>query len=161
MRTVWRHAFNVLWVLSLMMFIATAVLWVRSYRTLATLDDADSISFTRRDPIWWIISYPGRATLCRQVGRDWDIDLDGFEILGIKYGGGRGPGSLLWNLSVPYWMLATVFAVSPIMRLALWRRFRRAARRRRVGRCAKCGYDLRATPQRCPECGTEPTVSAA
>jgi hypothetical protein len=32
---------------------------------------------------------------------------------------------------------------------------RLAARQRSAeNRCVKCGYDLRATPERCPECGT-------
>jgi hypothetical protein len=51
---------------------------------------------------------------------------------------------------VPYWFLACVPALT-----GLWC-IRRARRRPAALVCASCGYDLRATPDRCPECGQSP-----
>jgi hypothetical protein len=52
---------------------------------------------------------------------------------------------------VPYWALMASTIVTP----ASWLLHRhRRRRRRKEGRCPACGYDLRATPERCPECGT-------
>jgi hypothetical protein len=57
----------------------------------------------------------------------------------------------LYAASVPHWILAAALAILPTGKLttAILRR-----RRKRAGLCLVCGYDLRASPDRCPECGT-------
>jgi len=61
------------------------------------------------------------------------------------------------ELIVPFWSIAAITALMPlgwpIQRR--WSRIR-ARRRRSLGLCPSCGYDLRATPNRCPECGNVP-----
>ena len=61
------------------------------------------------------------------------------------------PRDTRWTLVVPHWFLAALTAVMPLGWIWRWRAARRKAIERR---CLKCGYDLRATPGRCPECGT-------
>jgi hypothetical protein len=52
--------------------------------------------------------------------------------------------------AVPYWAMAAATGFVP----AVWvRLFVRRVYRRRNGLCTRCGYDLRASGERCPECG--------
>jgi len=54
------------------------------------------------------------------------------------------------EIVVPHALVAAIFGAVPVWRLSRGRRSRRA------GVCGRCGYDLRATPDRCPECGVMP-----
>ena len=66
-------------------------------------------------------------------------------------GAGAAAGSSdLIEITAPHWAVALGAAILPAFRGA-----RRRRRRRREGAslCPRCGYDLRATPGRCPECG--------
>lgn len=59
-----------------------------------------------------------------------------------------------WAVVIPYWFPAGLAAILPACWLtSLGRRRRRRAARVRRGLCPACGYDLRGTPARCPECG--------
>ena len=54
--------------------------------------------------------------------------------------------------SISIWYLVLSTAILPVIVVFL----RLRPRRPRPGYCQQCGYDLRATPDRCPECGTIP-----
>ena len=58
------------------------------------------------------------------------------------------PGGTL--IRFPLWLPCLLFAATPLYCLIP---FHRRRKRKKLGLCLKCGYDLRASKDRCPECG--------
>jgi hypothetical protein len=64
-------------------------------------------------------------------------------------------------VSVPWWFVLAGITLVMAWRLNARLNRRIAARRREsCGYCPACAYDCRATPERCPECGTSLAASA-
>jgi hypothetical protein len=151
MRRIFLHTFASF---SLLLCLTCIVFWYRSHHiTHPSLKIADSINLRTAEPLWWINTHPNNLTLCRQVGKNWDNNLKSFELAGVKFGGGFGQGSMLWNLVIPFWLLTTLFTILPLIEIPLFVVALRKSVRDAHGHCEHCGYDLRATPNCCPECG--------
>lgn len=68
---------------------------------------------------------------------------------------GAGPKNLL--LHAPIWL--PLLLVSAALGADVAIAYRQERRRRRAGLCRHCGYDLRASPERCPECGQPAAIA--
>jgi len=62
------------------------------------------------------------------------------------------------DLIIAYWLLLLPTLVLPAIAIV---RHRRRRRRETNNLCPTCGYDLRATPDRCPECGASAPHASA
>ena len=131
MPAVRRRLFNALTLLSLLLCVAVCVLWSRG-----------------RDYLY--LEVPSPSGVLRLTCYRGEISY--FRLVTMP-NGRHGPGTLgqVARHAAPCWLLAGAFAVLPAARAALFIRF---GRPRPPGVCHRCGYDLRATPDRCPECGT-------
>lgn len=176
-----RRALMVLSALSLVLCLATAVLWVRSLGHrgyvwwigsqmtvgFRDMDGVVGIDFTRDhglySPVsgtsrmygWFFDGGPlgsrDRASLNSLSFNRWGFGVHVVHTVGRPRGNWKIGGRTLWIVYAPYWLLVALTAMPPLLlcRGAL-------KSRRSPGLCRQCGYDLRATPERCPECGAVP-----
>jgi hypothetical protein len=157
MRRLIRWALNLAAAVSALLCVAACVLWARTF-TRPQLDFfviSEGRSYGVGTERGGVIGFLQQE---RQFYRENDADDVQLRNLGFWYLRITSDGMRRWNLVLPLWFLATGAAAVPTGRL-LWRL---AARRKvRLGLCPSCGYDLRGTPDRCPECGAVPARKAA
>jgi hypothetical protein len=165
-----RWLFNGLAALSLLLCVATTFLWIGSYFFLLNLNWSENtiswglvcsrgeMSISRVEwgsltnfPGWnlWISEPRSMLDEIQSLsGGPWRFRFRefGFAIVSIHKLKVMDGLEFIW----PCWPIALI-TVAPV---AVWITQKRV--RPRPGHCPVCGYDLRATPVRCPECGTIP-----
>ena len=170
--------FTICLLLSLLCGLAIGVLWVRSYRYSESIqwENARGTRSIRTviggvDVSYMIADWPSllnrprkpryiretqqagfnRLLLLSDTGENW-IDWQWHGFAHYQYSRRNGVVNAIWI--VPFWAIAIATSLLPILWImARWRSYINKRRAKRLGCCPVCGYDLRATPDRCPECG--------
>ena len=160
-----RQLLNVLTALSLLLCVAVCVLWVRSRFVADSYSTARTVVGSMNGGVVAMRGYgtalavdphergyrslsPEDAALGLAMAtssgtrRSWAVGGFGYALTSAPGGGTR-------TVMVPYWAMLLLLGALPAARG--WHYARRGPR---SGLCPQCGYDLRATPGRCPECGT-------
>jgi hypothetical protein len=125
-------------------------------------DPADPDPRRGRRLVWRHGSYPAGPVrplpgFIGRLGFDRDAQRGTGNSLGEQ---GRMAHFTFHTVRLPLWLLAFTFALPAAARAVSRRRRTTRAGRLAAGLCACCGYDLRATPERCPECGHTPRNAA-
>ena len=69
----------------------------------------------------------------------------------------RVAGRTIELFYVRHWLVLALCVLLPALKVLSWL----AGRRKRIaGHCPACGYDMRANPARCSECGTSVSTNA-
>ncbi len=143
-------------ILSLLGLLLIAGLWWVSYL---------GASFTSEGRLWEMhlvslghcqILFSSDHTTPSTMRSGWRRNKRAFQWRGwVPRIGGSGPW---YFVRAPLWLPSLVLAV--LLVFGLLPRHRRR-KRKKLGLCLKCGYDLRASKERCPECGSEFESSGA
>ena len=162
-----RKVFNFAAALSLVLCVATATLWVVSYASeehfgWTTPTGTTELHSSLGKFALYVESVvtPPYAPLSRPRGFTYDSfvpsdkEYVGFEsvlrLAGFALVRHNAGAIKWWVLVAPAWAITGSLAVLPIVWVL---RFRAGRGRRDPRVCGRCRYDLRATPNRCPECG--------
>jgi hypothetical protein len=162
-----RGLFNGVVMLSLPICILWLALWPLSFfRKVTVIRTNQQSNVILAIPNGYLlVIYQGGPGMIPKIGAHpdrWEFYFDppvkgvpilwNLSILPTYFGRPGIPNFRVRRVTVPLWILVLVSG-TPWASRRIWKRLHYRA----SGSCHACGYDLRATPDRCPECGTIPS----